>query len=180
MSSANPEQLDADAVLIALGRGGEGGRIVGGRVEVGGEDALQREVAREQRGVCFEAGGALPHQAVEDFAGRQQLVTERALGLAADDPLRESERREKRGEHQCGEGKKDPGAQTALAPTTSWIGPHTVPGGAIAPIGERKLEVRGEILAGHLHLPRQVVGLLLALLVPRGDRVSPGAQAGSA
>ena len=116
----DPEQLRADAPLVAQRRGCKRRGIVILRIEVCGNDAFQGEVAGEQDRVRFEARGALGNETVEHLTGREQFTAEGALGIPAHDELRESKRCEQHGQHECREREEDLGPQTTAFPESYW------------------------------------------------------------
>ena len=116
----DPEQIDADALLPALRGRGQCLGLVGRKVEMCSDRALQREVARQQDGVRLQPRAALVEQHLEDFAGRHQVAVEVALDFARDDDLREAECRQQDGDDQRRESDEDLGAQAGAHPPLHW------------------------------------------------------------
>ncbi len=105
--------MHAQALPVAqTGRGKRFGIVPFG-VEVRGEDALQREIARQQGRVGLQANGPLLQLAREHLARRAQVATEPPDRLPADHPLCQAERGQENGQDECREGNEDRRPQTA-------------------------------------------------------------------
>src|SRR6185312_11511132 len=86
------------------------------RIQMRGDDLLEREITRKLHRVTPQARSAFVQQPAKHLAGREQLPTQRPLRLATDNELSEAERRKQNRDNERGERNEDLRAQAAASP----------------------------------------------------------------
>ena len=157
----DPEQIDADALLLALRGRGERLGLVGREIEMRSDHALQREVAGQQDGVRLRAArrapSSSPRRLRRSSAGRDRAC---ARLRATHDDLREAERRQQHGDDQRRESDEDLGAQAGARPPASLVPPGAARRRARARRREREFEGQLRIVVDDGNALRDVFGLV--------------------
>ena len=170
----DPQELDADALLLALARRTRASPPRSRRIEMGRDHALQREIARQQDGIRLQARGALLQQRLEDLPVVSSCGPACASPRATDDELREARTSPaaRRGSAPRTRGRSSV-RRRPRSPPFIGLAPCAAHRGARARGRKRQLEGELRIAAADSRRLRDVFRSSLALRVPRHDVYLP-------